>query len=221
MRNRTARHVACVADAVALWWRGRRGSGVVGVIVPLRVFASAAVGCVALALWLAGAGPAMASGWVIQAAPAVPSLTSGQFSAVSCTSRTVCIAVGSYTNKANVALPLAERWNGTRWRIERTPHPVGARGASLSGVSCTSRTACIAVGSYPNKANVALPLAERWNGTRWRIERTPHPVGARGASLSGVSCTSRTACIAVGSYTNKANVALPLAERWNGTRWRI
>ena len=198
---------------------GRAGDR--GVALRLRVVVCAVVGCVTLALWLASAERAAASGWAIQAAPAVPGLTSGRFSAVLCTSRTACTAVGSYTNKANIVLPLAERWNGANWSIQRTPHPAGARSTSLSGVSCTSRTACIAVGSYTNKANIVLPLAERWNGANWSIQRTPHPAGARSTSLSGVSCTSRTACIAVGSYTNKANIVLPLAERWNGANWSI
>ena len=192
-----------------------------GIAMRLRVVVCALVGCVTLTLWLASGEPAAASGWAIQAAPAVPGLTSGQLSAVSCTSRTVCTAVGSYTNKANIALPLVERWNGSTWRIQRTPHPAGAKATSFSGVSCTSRTACTAVGGYTNKANIALPLAERWNGSAWRIQRASHPAGARSASLSGVWCTSRTGCVAVGSYTNKVNSELALAERWNGANWSI
>src|ERR1035437_5641982 len=152
---------------------------------------------------------------------AVPSLTSGQFSAVSCTPENACIAVGSYTNKANVALPLAERLNGTGWRILRTPHPAGAKGAALGGVSCAAGNACIAVGSYTNKVKIQVMLAERWNGTGWRILRTPRPAGAKGAALGGLSCAAGNACIAVGSYTNKVKIQVMLAERWNGTGWRI
>ncbi len=152
---------------------------------------------------------------------AVPSLTSGQFSAVSCTPENACIAVGSYTNKANVALPLAERLNGTGWRILRTPHPAGAKGAALGGVSCAAGNACIAVGSYTNKVKIQVMLAERWNGTGWRILRTPRPAGAKGAALGGVSCAAGNACIAVGSYTNKVKIQVMLAERWNGSGWEI
>ena len=174
-----------------------------------------------LALCLAGAGPAVASGWAFQAVPAVPGPTgtSGQLSAVSCTSRTSCVAVGSYTN-SGVALPLAERWNGARWSIQQTPIPAGANGASLLGVSCTSKNACIAVGSYTIRpGDVQATLAERWNGARWAIQRTPSPAAL--PELDGVSCTSRTACIAVGSYVNTAYTAAALVERWNGSRWSM
>ena len=187
-----------------------------------RVVVCVVVGCVTLALWLASVGAAAASGWAIQPAPAVPSLTSGQFSAVSCTPENACIAVGSYTNKANVALPLAERLNGTGWRILRTPRPAGAKGAALGGVSCAAGNACIAVGSYTNKAKVQVMLAERWSGSGWEILRIPRPAGAASTALSGVSCTSRNACIAVGSYYNsRAKVQVTLVERWDGARWRI
>src|SRR5437764_1143483 len=48
---------------------------------------------VGLAVWLAGAGPALGSGWIPQAAPA-PVVAYGSLSAVSCTSRSACTAVG-------------------------------------------------------------------------------------------------------------------------------
>lgn len=207
--------------------------GVVGIALRCGCGLSfcAVVGCVTLALWLASGEPAAASGWAIQAAPAVPGLTSGRLSAVSCTSRTACVAVGSYTNKANIVLPLAERWNGANWSIQRTPHPAGAKRASLSGVSCTSRSACTAVGGFgkpfdPELQPIGAALVERWNGTRWTIQRTPKPPGATNASLSGVSCTSRVACTAVGNVTKRFNpmvqsTGAALAERWHGTRWTI
>ena len=37
--------------------------------------------------------------------------------------------------------------------------------------------------------------------------------------LSAVSCTSPGACTATG--TNFSGTAPTLAERWNGTRWRV
>src|ERR1019366_5948580 len=204
------------------WFLVLRARGVMAVSAcGWRVVVCVVVGCVTLALWLASVGAAAASGWAIQPAPAVPSLTSGQFSAVSCTPENACIAVGSYTNKANVALPLAERLNGTGWRILRTPHPAGAKGAALGGVSCAAGNACIAVGSYTNKVKIQVMLAERWNGAGWRILRTPRPAGAKGAALGGVSCAAGNACIAVGSYTNKVKIQVMLAERWNGAGWRI
>ncbi len=201
---------------------GRGGPG--GVAVRPRIVVWAVTVCVVVALCSAGAGPAVASGWASQAVPALPGPTSasGQLSAVSCTSRTSCTAVGSYTNSAGFALALAEHWNGARWSIQQTPNPAGATSTSLLGVSCTSKSACSAVGSYSaSPGAVAATLAERWNGARWSIQRTPSPPATTLPELDGVSCTSRTACIAVGSYVNTADTAAALVERWNGARWSI
>jgi hypothetical protein len=77
----------------------------------------------------------------------------------------------------------------------------------LSGVSCTSATACVAVGRDGNR-----PLVESWNGMVWSIQDNPVP----GGWLSGVSCVSATACVAVGSDGVAA-----LVEGWDGTDWSI
>ena len=90
----------------------------------------------------------------------------------------------------------------------------------LYGVSCTSPTACIAVGTSGNGTTVATSLVERWNGTNWTIQQTPGPPGATSSSFYSVSCTSPDACIAVGNF-RRSGVTEPLAESWNGTKWAL
>jgi hypothetical protein len=94
-------------------------------------------------------------------------------------------------------------------------------------VSCTSNTACTAVGSYTNGEPDELPLAERWNGTRWSIQRAATPPGTdniifgpgtANIILTDVSCPSKTVCVASGSYTVNSGNYLPFVERWNGRR---
>src|ERR1017187_2888406 len=136
--------------------------------------------------------------WTIQPTPpSPPGSTSAAFDTISCTSPNACTAVGnSYTSIGinTTTSSLAERWNGTKWRIQPTPpSPPGSTTVALEGVSCTSHTACTAVGNSES----AL-LAERWNGTKWTIQPTPKPVGATSSSLEGVSCTSPTSCTADG-----------------------
>jgi hypothetical protein len=87
-------------------------------------------------------------------------------------------------------------------------------------VSCTSASACTAVGSYTNSAGTSVALAERWNGKAWTIQKTPNPSGAQGNSLAGASCRCGI-CTAVGSYTNSAGTQVTLAERWTGKVWVI
>ena len=85
-------------------------------------------------------------------------------------------------------MPLAEAWDGTTWTIHATPKPTGARLSLLNGVSCSSVTACTAVGSYVTSSNAGATLAEVWDGTTWTIRTTPNPAGATDSRLSGVSC---------------------------------
>jgi hypothetical protein len=160
--------------------------------------------------------------WAVQSAP---SPTSGSYlSAVSCTSHRACTAVGYFvTRGAKVRIKsLAERWNGTKWAIQQTPNPY--RFSFLSAVSCISRRACIAVGMTQHGVT-SLPLAERWNGRKWAVMPARNPRRTTDASLSGVSCTSASACTAVGLYylPPVSGISLPrmLAERWNGRKWAI
>jgi len=179
------------------WCRALRAIGALTVLLVMLAAASAAPAPAAAAVW--SITPGLAAGGVL--------------SGVSCTAPTVCTAVGS-----SGGATLAEHWNGTTWSPQPTPNPSGATSSVLSGVSCTSATTttCTAVGSYVNSSGVQQTLAERWNGTGWAIQATPN----QGTSvLSGVSCTSATACTAVGQTNNGRSQAL--AEQWDGTAWVI
>jgi hypothetical protein len=134
---------------------------------------------------------------------------------VSCVSPTACTAVGEYVNNDGVQVTLAEHWNGTTWTTQTTPNPNGATNSVLLGVSCTSATACTAVGEYVNPNGVWVTLAEHWNGTTWTIQTSPNPRGGTNNLLQGVSCTSTTACIAVGAYNNPDGNQPTLAERYS------
>ena len=162
------------------------------------------------------ATPASASGtgWSITPSPN-PKVPTGQLFRESCTAANSCTAVGTYVKASGVGVTLAEHWNGSTWRIQPTPNPRGAAVSSLSGVSCTAPSACMAVGASITRAGAFQPLAERWDGTRWTIQPIPNPAQG-GGFLNGVACTSPSACTAAGNSN-----AGTLAERWDGTRWTI
>ncbi len=135
---------------------------------------------------------------------------------VSCASTRACVAVGYSGNSlGTTGVTLAEHWNGTSWAIERTPHPADATVGFLSGVSCGSPRSCTVVGFFTGINGGDAMLVERWDGTSWTIQPTPNPVGASSNSLEGVSCTSTTACTAVGGFVNRAGTAITLAERYS------
>jgi len=159
--------------------------------------------------------------WSVQATPNPPGSNGGELRGVSCTTSTACIAVSSYhVESENTWWPFAEKWNGTEWSLLTTAKPTGATAAEMGAVSCTSSTACIAVGRYKNSAGTYVTLAEHWNGTEWSAQTTPNPVGATASALGAISCSSSTSCIAVGSSTVSGS-ASALAESWNGTEWSL
>ena len=158
--------------------------------------------------------------WRRQATPRPAGTTSSVFLAVSCTSVRACTAVGSYAGRARKGLTLAERWNGTRWRVQASPDPAPSFGSGFTAVSCTAARACTAAGSFDGRGG-RLTLAGAWNGTRWRLRATPSPAGTSGGQFLAVSCASRRACMAVGTYTDSRGIGRSLAERWDGTRWRL
>lgn len=107
------------------------------------------------------------------------------------------------------------------WSIEPTPNPPGLS-SSLTGVSCATTKACVAVGTtFRAETSSQLTLAEVWNGAKWSVTRTVNPANATSAQLNGVSCVTATLCIAGGSYTNSAGVQKTLIERFNGRAWTV
>ncbi len=160
-------------------------------------------------------------GWKSQTVSPPAGAKGGSLPSVSCPAAGVCTAVGSYINSLGVTVTLAERWNGSSWTVQSTPNPAGAKGSVLKSVSCTSSTACTAVGYYVNSGGTNVPLAERWNGTSWSIQSTPSIEGAKESYFQSVSCTSATSCIAVGYYQNPSSYYSAVVASWNGTSWAL
>jgi hypothetical protein len=147
--------------------------------------------------------------------PAILSGVQSHLNAVSCPSSTSCDAVGWSAAGTNTRLnALDEHWNGTTWTVRPTPDPSGSRSSVLWGVSCSSSSACAAVGDDSGAGNASRIFAERWNGAIWATESMPSPTGAYVTSLDGVSCFESTACTAVGDTEYKdSRGQRTLAER--------
>ena len=98
-----------------------------------------------------------------------------------------------------------------------------ASGAEVTGVSCTSQSACTAVGADNplQQPETQVPLVERWNGTAWSMQSVPVPSEAKATKLESVACFSATECIAVGSTTNTSGTVVPYAALWKSGTWSI
>jgi hypothetical protein len=159
--------------------------------------------------------------WALQSPVVPPGAFTSSLTAVSCATASACTAVGTSNDGHGADLPVAEAWNGHGWSIRPVPSPT-SEGGKLAAVSCTSATACTAVGQFVDQAGAqTFALVERWDGTAWSIQRSPPPTGAADAFLGGVSCPSSAACEAVGHYFNSANSQLTLAQGWDGTAWSV
>jgi len=113
--------------------------------------------------------------WNRQPSPNQPGTTDSFLLAVSCPSRTACMAVGAHATASHSIAPLAVSWNGTRWVRRSTPNLSGTSGGELNQLACPSRKACIAVGLYFDKSTgIGATLAEAWNGRRW-VRQLTHP----------------------------------------------
>jgi hypothetical protein len=159
--------------------------------------------------------------WKTQSTPNVSGAKGSSFEKVSCASTSSCMAVGYYRNTAGTYFALGANWNGTEWKINTTPEPAGSLNSLLEGISCSSASACTAVGYYENSSGVIVPFGERWNGTEWTLQTILAPTGGTEVKPFSVSCASTTACVLAGSYVNSSKVEVPLAESWNGTEWTI
>jgi hypothetical protein len=136
---------------------------------------------------------------------------------VSCVAPDWCQAVG--TTYDGVIRTLIEHWNGRAW--SRSSVLTGRR--SLRGVSCVSRSFCMAVGGQSRGPDTSVPLVERWNGKQWSAIASPKK-GSLRSLLTAVSCVSPTWCAAVGLYAVPApyySGSRTLVELWNGKTWRI
>jgi len=152
--------------------------------------------------------------WTITNSPGAGNFLSG----VSCTAKTACTAVGDVLS-GGTPVPLAEFWDGTNWTPQNAQNPPGATRGFLTDVSCTTATACTAVGFYDDAQGNELPLAERWDGTNWTIQQAQNPPGTTTAQLTSVSCPAATTCVAVGTFLTPSFTVL--TEVWDGNNWTI
>jgi hypothetical protein len=165
------------------------------------------------------------STWSIEPTPNPAGALGTWLDGVACPSSNDCEAVGT-SLLSDRTIGVVERWNGSTWSIVPTPRPHSAD-VAFNGVSCLNPKDCTAVGGF-RKWDAAYqtrqqPLAERWDGTTWRIETTPDPQAPDGSSLDGVACTASASCEAVGTYSY---AGMPFRDSvfamgWNGRKWGL
>jgi hypothetical protein len=144
-----------------------------------------------------------------------PERTELQLKDVSCVTAATCMAVGydSYAEKT-----FAEAWNGSEWKVIRS-----SLGGTSPTVSCAGLTSCLVVGAGGGTQGTwqlfQLGEGNAWNSTFYAFDP---PSGATAWALKDISCSSESACTAVGySYSSETGKYKTLVERFNGTSWSI
>ena len=163
--------------------------------------------------------------WSIVPSPNAPSFLANDLTGVSCTGPSACMAVGYADSNGSLDQTLIESWNGSVWSIVPSPNTSDDQPNYLTGVSCSSSVSCTTVGVDVVDGLANQSLIESWNGSVWSIVPSPDTSSIQNNSLSGVSCSSPSACTAVGSYSpydpNDSFIVLTLIESWNGSVWSI
>ena len=175
------------------------------------------------ARWLAGH-------WTVAKPPAERDRFHGKaylndtwLTAVSCPSRTSCLATGLAMRTQNFYPQggYADRWDGHRWSAATAGI---ARDSPLNGVSCVAPGDCYAAGQYDPRTittpSKQAPLLAHWASGRWsreaipRVATLPNPFWFEDDNLDpnlfGISCMRQAGCTAIGAQPQGAHSA-PLA----------
>jgi hypothetical protein len=152
---------------------------------------------------------------------------------VSCPSAGHCVAVGQYEGPVGGSVEvnqpgLIETLNGTTWTASTAPPPSDASTTEpaiyLNSVSCSSATACVAVGRYLDTDSGFAPYVASLSGTTWTWEPASVPTDPQnqslriGGDLNSVSCVSG-GCIAVGDSQPPGDDADALIEEPGASSW--
>lgn len=142
--------------------------------------------------------------WTVQTVPLPAETFRGNLRDVSCTSATLCRAVGEHgSSKKAGDGEMVVVWNGTSWSVQTVP----AGGVDLKAISCWSASSCLAVGGEKSGS----VLIEKWNGSAWSLLSNPTNVSI----VNGVSCTGESDCTVAGWGEG----GFPVASHWNGSSW--
>jgi hypothetical protein len=152
---------------------------------------------------------------------------------ISCVDRTYCVAVGVSVGPGNtggapgfwpIDKPVIIRFNGRSWSSFTSP---SVPPSGLNGVSCLSRTDCVAVGEQTNPSGDESTLVEEYTGSTWKVVPSPDAAGfpLNSNFFQGVSCRTDGTCVAVGGdydvNAGRAQVYAPLAEVSSEKGWVV
>jgi hypothetical protein len=152
----------------------------------------------------------------------------GNLAGIACTSASSCVAGGSYYSASRSTLPMIAAESAGKWGAGRSIRlPANAlsgvdQSATVASVACSARTSCVTVGSYDTAAGLGGFIASG-HGRNWGSGFSPAwPKGTVVPAvgyLTGLSCTGRGTCVAVGGYDTAAGGKEPMVVAESRGRW--
>jgi len=136
----------------------------------------------------------MGSAWVLSKPPATNSLDE-PLSSISCTSPTMCHAVGSWTrfSPSYTIGSFEESLNGSAWHATNLTVPGGWKFPMASSVACPTATTCLIVGAATSTSTVSTSPAV------WEVVKSSvKPSVASGPATLSESGFVATACYSAG-----------------------
>src|SRR6202012_5287619 len=118
------------------------------------------------------------------------------------------IAAVGYVNTSTNTVPIALRFNGTKWSVTTLPVPSGAQGGTLNAVNVYSPYGTYAVGSY-NLGTTSPSWVVSWNGTKWSTVTSPRSVAT--VTAAGVTALGAGTGLAVGSGATSTGAPAPFS----------
>jgi photosystem II stability/assembly factor-like uncharacterized protein len=207
--------IVATTDGGSTWNNENLTSSGLGSLSAISCASSTA--CWALAIDGSGTQVVLATtdGWNTWTTQNVPSDT-GSLGAISCPTTSDCWAVGGTLTEDSDSLSatasiVTTTDGGSTWTTQSAPNSDGL----LYGVSCTSSSDCITVGTAITESNTAVAEAfgTTDGGVTWNTQNVP----STAVLVEGVSCTSNSDCVAVGADSTLDGVVLTTID--GGTTW--
>jgi DNA-binding beta-propeller fold protein YncE/subtilisin family serine protease len=137
---------------------------------------------------------------------------------ISCPSADFCLTAGERWDASGFYEgPTVDVWDGESWEREAGVDELLAIGNEeyrLTDVSCASESLCVVSARQLGKVGLQ-PRLLVYDGGEWSLLEAPMPAEAITGGLESVSCTSDTACIAVGWY-RAGSLFYQLVEEFDG-----
>ena len=150
------------------------------------------------------------SGWALVASPNAGPNANQLYGVAAITSNDAwAVGLGNSTD-INHGVGLAMHWDGTSWKVVRTPK-VGSGANALYAVAALAPNDVWATGESSDQGAYVL----HYDGSNWSVVPNAVPPGSD-SELAAVAATSGSDIWAVGSLGNKT-----LTEHFDGSSWRV